>query len=305
MKQPAISIIIVNWNTKVLLRQCLISLRGANGVRTEVIVVDNASTDGSPEMVKKDFPRVRLIRCLTNSGMGSGNNAGMKVAKGRYFILLNSDTIVPRGAFKKLLNWLERHPDCDVVGPQLRYPDGRLQTSGGYFPTLLNIGLLFLGVDDLPILNRYLPLYQRGGLYLSGKQPDWFTREHPVDWLMGACILLKREVFDRVGGFEEKIFMYVEEVEWFYRIKESGYSVWYTPEVWVIHRKGGSSASGIEGPVLGEIRGLKLFFAKHNAAWERPFLNLILKVGALGRIVLFTVLHRPALVAVYRKAIRL
>jgi hypothetical protein len=254
-------------------------------------------------MVKKKYPRVRLVETGSNLGMGSGNNRGLSVATGQYLLILNTDTFAPYGAIDNLVAWVNKHPEADVVGPQLRYPDSRIQTSGGDFPNLLNTTILFLGVDDLPFISRFLPLYQRGSQYLSGKQRNMFAKEHKISWLMGACMLIRREVFDNVGGFDEKIFMYGEEVEWAYRIQEAGYSIWYTPAVWITHLKGGSSTSGLAGAIIGEMKGLLYFFSKHKPAWQLPILKMILKAGSLGRIVLFSILKKPDLVEVYKSAL--
>lgn len=305
MPKPTLSVIILNWNTSKLLEKCLKSVISATKIPSEIIVVDNGSTDGTQAMMKKKFPHLRLIQTHKNLGMGSGNNQGLKVASGEFLLILNTDTLVPPGALDKLVRWLEDHTQVGAVGPQLRYPNGKIQTSGGNFPNLLNTSILFLGIDDIPFISRFLPLYQRGGQYLSGKQKEAFSNDHRVDWLMGACLLLRRAVYDQVGGFDPDIFMYGEEVEWAYRIRQKGFALWYTPQVWITHFKGGSSESGLRGAVIGEMKGLIYFFQKHKPAWQTPVLRVILKVGSLGRIVLFTLLNRPELSAIYKEALLL
>lgn len=305
MRRPLVSVVIVNWNTKKLLKDCLGSLKGGTRCPVEVIVVDNGSSDGSIKMVKKFFHGVLAIETGVNLGMGTGNNRGLERAKGKYLMVLNTDTVVPKGAIEKLVSWMDNHPGVGVVGPQLRYGDGRVQTSGGNFPSLATTAILFLGIDDIPFLSRFLPLYQRGGMYLSGKQEEVFKKEHRVDWLMGGCLMVRREVYEKVGGFDENIFMYGEEVEWAYRVHEAGYLLWYTPNIWITHLKGGSSTTGVKGAILGEMRGLLYFFSKHKPSWQLPILRLVLKVGSLGRIVLFSVLRRGDLVGVYQKALNI
>lgn len=306
MPRPLVSIIVVNWNTRKLLKNCLSSVIAGTKIPMEAIVVDNGSTDDSVRMIKNSYRRkARLVETGKNLGMGAGNNRGLEKAKGKYLLILNSDTVVPRGAIEKLVVWMDKHPAVGVVGPRLRYPDGRLQTSGGSFPSLLKTVVLFLGVDDVPFLSRFLPLYQRGGMYLSGKQTGMFNREHKIDWLMGACLLMRRKIYEEVGGFDEKIFMYGEEVEWAYRVFRAGFSIWYTPSVWITHIKGASSTSGLRGPILGEMRGLLYFFSKHKPAWEVPVLRVVLKVGSLGRIFLFSLLKRPELAGIYMEALRI
>lgn len=269
----------------------------------EAIVVDNGSTDGSVEMVRKLFPGVSIVETGKNLGMGTGNNRGLEKATGKYLMVLNTDTVVPAAAVDQLVTWMEKHPKVGVVGPQLRYADGKVQTSGGEFPSLLTTVILFLGIDDIPFLSKFLPLYQRGGMYLSGKQREVFQKEHQIGWLMGACLLIRREVYENVGGFDEEIFMYGEEVEWAYRVKKAGYQIWYTPEVWITHLKGGSSTSGLTGAVLGEMKGLLYFFGKHKPSWQRSVLRLILWIGSLGRIVLFSLLRKPGIVRIYVEAL--
>jgi len=301
--RPLVSIIIVNWNTPLLLANCLKAVIKNTKISKEIIVVDNGSTDGSVNFIKKHFPSVILVQTGKNFGMGTGNNWGLKIARGSYLLVLNTDTIVPNRAIDKLVSWLDNHQYAAVVGPQLRYPDGRIQTSGGNFPTILTTTILFLGIDDLPFLSRFLPLYQRGGMYLSGKQQGQFSKEHKVDWLMGACLLIRSEVYHKLGGFDENIFMYGEEVEWAYRVHKSGFSIWYTPSVWITHLKGGSSTTGLRGAILGEMHGLLYFFTKHKPSWQRSILKAILKLGSLGRMVLYSLLKKPELVSIYTEAL--
>jgi N-acetylglucosaminyl-diphospho-decaprenol L-rhamnosyltransferase len=235
-----LSVIIVSWNVRDLLRRCLLSLRPslsdspAQGeTASEVVVVDNGSRDGSPEMVAADFPEVRLIRNLENRGFTAANNQGLAVSRGRQLLLLNPDTEVVGNAVATMAAYLEAYPRVGALGPQLRYPDGRLQSSRRRFPTLstalVESTVLQEWGHDNPILRRY---------YMADT-PD--NAVQPVDWVVGACLMVRREAFEQVGGLDEGFFMYSEELDWCHRIKDAGWEIVYLPTATVIHYEGKSS----------------------------------------------------------------
>ncbi len=234
-----LSIVILSWNVRDLLRQCLESVASGRPLSTnhpplttEIIVVDNAASDGSVEMVHTEFPEVRLIANQTNRGYTGGNNDGIAVAVGRYVMILNPDTRVLADALAAMAAYADARPDVGVVGPQLLNPDGSVQSSRRRFPTLTT------GLFESTWLQ---PLAPRDVLrrYYMLDQPDDAIQE--VDWLFGACFLVRREVIQQVGALDEDFFMYSEEMDWCRRIQQAGWKVVYLPTAQVIHYGGKSS----------------------------------------------------------------
>jgi hypothetical protein len=222
-----LSLVVVSWNTREVLRSCLASLRAHAPGDSEVVVVDNASSDGSPEMVAADFPEARLLRQPRNLGFGGGANVGLAAARGRVLALLNSDAWLLDASLEKLVARLEAEPDIGLIGPLILLPDGRVQASARRFPALGRLLLSELWLHRL--LSR--PAAARA---LLG---HWFDHAAAcdADWLVGACLLLPRATFARTGGFDARIFMYGEEVEWCRRIRASGLRVVFDPSARVRH----------------------------------------------------------------------
>lgn len=234
--RPDLSIIIVSWNVRDLLRACLCSLTTAPCALTpELIVVDNASVDGSAEMVAAEFPQARVVANATNRGFTAANNQGLALAHGRYVLFLNPDTEVVGDALATMVAYMDAHPEVGALGPQLRYGDGSLQSSRRRFPTLATA--LF---ESTPLAWHWPPgrnpWAQR---YYMTDTPDDQTQ--PVDWVVGAALLVRRAVLDQVGGFDEGYFMYSEELDLCRRIKAAGWEIHYFPHARIIHHEGKSS----------------------------------------------------------------
>jgi N-acetylglucosaminyl-diphospho-decaprenol L-rhamnosyltransferase len=237
--RPACSIIIVNWNVCALLRRCIASLPDAAGpgLRYEVLVVDNASHDDSVAMVRAEFPGVRLLVNTVNRGFTGGNNQGIAASRGRTLLLLNPDTEMAPGALTTLLATLDATPDVGVVGPQLRNPDGSTQSSRRRFPTLATAL-----IESTP-LQPYLPRHPLLRRYYVADQPD--DVRHDVDWITGACMLVRRAALQQVGGFDERYFMYSEELDLCRRIRAAGWRIVYEPAAVVVHHEGQSSGQDV------------------------------------------------------------
>lgn len=218
----------VSWNTCDELRACLDSVRThLAGFPYEIVVVDNASADGSPEMVAAEFPEARLIRHDTNLGFGRGANAGMTAARGAFFLLLNSDALLVDGSLASLAECMEMEPDVGLAGPLILLPDGRVQASARRFPSLGRLLLSELWLHRL--LTRAAAAERLLGHYWDHAQP------RDADWLVGACLLVRRDVFERTGGFDARIFMYGEEVEWCRRVRAAGWRISFDPRARVRH----------------------------------------------------------------------
>lgn len=229
---PTLSIIIVNWNTRDLLRACLHSLPGHDPA-TEIIVVDSASADGSADMVRAEFPQVRLLASPENLGYSKGNNLGLTQAQGEFLFILNPDTQVDPQAVPRLLEALRADPQVGVVGPLLRYPDGSVQASRRRFPTLLTLFLESTWAQGLA------PRAALDHFYARDLPPD---QPAEVDWLVGAALLVRRAAYAQVGGFDEGFFMYSEELDWCRRLKQAGWRVRHVPTAEVMHFEGRASA---------------------------------------------------------------
>lgn len=254
---PLLSVIIVNWNVRDLLRTCLSSvLRAQGNLSLEVVVVDSASSDGSAEMVRAEYPQARLIACETNVGFSAGNNLGMAAARGDYLLLLNPDTEVAEGALDALTAAMQAHPEAGVAGPRLRNPDGTVQSSRRRFPTLTTAFVESTALQ--PHFSRHPALAR----YYVADRPD--DAEQEVDWLTGACLLVRREVYARVGGFDEGYFMYSEELDWQKRIRATGWRVLYVPQAKVVHHEGKSSEQVVPLRHIRFQRSKIRYFTKHH-----------------------------------------
>jgi GT2 family glycosyltransferase len=224
---PDVSIIIVGWNSRDLLAPCLEAVHGMNPDRPrEVILIDNASADGTATFVRERHPEVMLVANADNLGFARANNQGMKLARGRFVLLLNPDTEVRPSAIPALIEYLETHPEVGACGPKLIYPDGRLQPNGRRFPSLASQLLVATGLRQLnPAAYDLRHQWQRTD----------FERVADVDEVSGACLMVRREVIEEVGGMDEDLFMYYEEVDWCYRIKRARWRIAYVPAAVVVH----------------------------------------------------------------------
>lgn len=228
MEAPVLSIIVVSYNTKEMLQRCLNTIQAASiTLPYEVIVVDNASTDESAEMVHADYPRVRLIRSPGNLGFAGANAAGIGIAQGEYVLLLNSDAFVTRGLAEALCRHLASHAAAAAAGPRILNEDGSLQSQGFIFPFIWSACLGLLRVRKLlsrRALERYLPRFYWNELE---------TRQ--VDWVSGCCIMMKRSALSSLGGLNECFFMYWEDMEWCHRARKQRFEIWYCGNVSVVH----------------------------------------------------------------------
>jgi len=230
---PTVSVVIVNWNTQALLAECITALeREAGAIAHDIWVVDNGSSDGSVAMLRRDFPRVHLIESKVNLGFAGANNLAMQRSAGRFLLLLNTDALMKPASLRALLDVAESSPRAGIVGAHLLNPDGTFQASFTNFPTLWQEFWI------LSTLGRRL----RGRWYPS-HGPENERGPQCVDYVEGACLLVRRDAFAQVGGLDEGYFMYAEEVDWCQRMCNHGWEVWYQPAAHVVHIGGASSAN--------------------------------------------------------------
>jgi GT2 family glycosyltransferase len=238
MKPLDVSVIIVNWNTRDILRDCLRSVyEQTGGVTFEVIVVDNASDDGSAEMVKQEIPQVILIENKENRGFAAANNQGMAIANGRYILLLNPDTIVLDGAIQKSVVFADYHPDIAVVGCQVWLNEHEIQRTCFAFPSVVEFIFQKMG------LRRLFPRSRSFGWIDYG----WWDRTTPmdVDVVSGMFMLVRKSAIEQVGGMDEDYFVYAEETDWCFRFKKAGWKCVFTPTARIIHIDGGNKSTDL------------------------------------------------------------
>jgi len=265
-----VSVVVVTYNSSQWIERCLESVRDY-----ETIVVDHGSTDGTVELVRRRFPEAHVIE-EENLGMGGGNNAGMRLASGRYFLLLNSDAWLVGDGAEQLAGFADQHPDAAVVGPRLLNPDGSLQRSARAFPTLWRLATEYLFLRKLAPGSRLL-----NGFYAGGFAHDE-VRE--AEFLMGACLLVRREAVTAVGPLDESFFLFSEETDWCFRFAGAGWKVLFFPGAECVHVGGASHG----GRLFREnVRGHLRFLAKHRGAREAERARRLLLVSLRLRGLLF------------------
>ena len=239
-----LSVSIVNTNSRELLLACLETLRGTTA---EIVVLDNASEDGSADAVRERFPDVRVLPQEFRAGFGANHNTVMRATEGRYVYVLNEDTTADNWGFARIVEYLDAHPRVAALGPRLTYPDGRLQDSAWRFPTPLvsTLGLLTVG--------------KLGVKQSRGDAP------HAVDWVMGAALVLRRDALDEVGLFDDEFFLYSEEVDLQFRLRQAGWDVHYFPSATVVHHESQFSADIPERRINEMWRSRHRYWRKHHS----------------------------------------
>lgn len=279
-----LSVIIVNWNTRDLLAQCLGSVyANPPAGELEVIVVDNGSTDGSGRMVSSQYPNTFLIQNERNLGFARANNQALKIASGRYALLLNSDALLTDGALTQMITFLEAHPTAGALAPKLVNPDGSFQASFASFPSLWSEMLSMTGLAR-HVIGPYAP---------SPKpQPDEFPSV--VDWVSGASFMIRRDASNSVGLLDENYFFYGEEMDWCWRLRQAGWEVWYLPSVEVVHIGGASSKKISIDSYLhlydGKIKFFERAYGYRAAAALRVMISMITLLRLIARTIMMPVL---------------
>lgn len=276
-----VSIIVVNWNTRDMLRDCLRSIGVQTNRDHEIIVVDNASGDGSSRMVKEDFPKIRLITNDRNLGFAAANNQGIAIATGRNILLLNPDTLVLDGAIDTMIAWLDDHPDVGCVGCQVMESETEIQQTCFTDPGPLHILLAETALYQL------VPRWR----FLGSHVYSWWDRrtEMDVDVVSGMFMLVPRRVIDRVGVLDEAYFVYTEEADWCRRIRQAGYRCVFAPVARILHRDGGGkSTSQIKASMYIQLEKSKLIYNhKHYGTAGLVAAKAIIIVSKVMRGLLF------------------
>ncbi len=270
---PGLDVVIVSYRCRELLRGCLEALRAhPPSVPMSVTVVDNASEDGTVEMVRSGFPEVELIASPSNLGFAAATNLGAQRGDAPFLLALNPDTAVTAGALDTVLATIEAHPEVAVAGPRLLREDGSLDhASKRSFPTPLSAVGHFTGVGRRPGATGKLASY---------RAPE--VEAGPVDSVNGAFMLIRREAFEAMGGFDEGYWMYMEDLDLSYRLAQAGWTSWYEPDAVVTHVKGGTTREGRSPRLTWAFhRGMYRFYARHYAP-DRPWLTNVAVYAGIG-----------------------
>ncbi|MDO8619119.1 MAG: glycosyltransferase family 2 protein [Candidatus Daviesbacteria bacterium] len=285
-----LTVIILNYNTKDLLHTCLESIfKNKWKTDLEVWVVDNASTDDSVEMVKKDFPKVTVLQSNKNLGFAGGNNLALKKITSRYALLLNSDTTVEQEAFDKLVNFADGD-GYDIASCKLLNKDRSIQPNYGDLPYPTAVFFWISGLDDLPVIGKFLPSFHKK-IINPGK----------VGWISGTAMLISKKVLEKIGLLDEDIFMYAEDTDFCMRAKKAGFKIGWTNLAEITHLGGGSLKDPNYRQWTGEFKGLIYLYQKYYGGLQSIILRLIFYKFILLRILIFSVLGKFEISKIYAK----
>lgn len=300
MSSRLVSIISVTWNGKRFVHECLRSLKRDEDIPLEVIIVDNASTDGTPDLVAEQFPEFKLICNRQNYGFAKANNIGIQASQGRYLCLVNSDVVVPEGCFRELVRFMDEHTDIGILGPQMIGPDGDIRRSTMRLPSLRNSLLRAFALDGVPWLSR-----AAGGQMMSDFRHNNIA---DVEILNGWFWVIRREALDQVGLLDERFFMYGEDMDWCHRFREAGWRVVFYPYAKALHY-GGASSSAAPIRFYVEMQRANLqYWSKHydKCTWLTEcmiiFLHHVIRLFIYGAYSLLPSSRRRELVSKTRRS---
>lgn len=272
-----LTIVIVSWNCKDDVAGCLRSIDSVGSeIDCAVVVVDNGSTDGTVEMLRDDFTGTIVLANSENKGFAAANNQAFASLQSRYVMLLNPDTIVHRDALRLLVRFLDENPSVWAAGPLMLNRDGSPQVSGVRFPNNWNI------LCETLFLDRLFPKSKS-----VGRHKELFadlSNPRSVDYVQGACLLVRSEILKVVGGLDEGFFMYFEETDWCYRMKEQGGRIYHFPEARVTHFGGGETGHYDETRLVHYHRSLFRFYVKHYSFWSSVIVKMIIALRSLVRL---------------------
>ena len=283
-----LSIIILNYNTKDLTINCLESIikqyeKELKNGEIEIVVVDNASSDGSVRAIQNYNSKFKIIENNENVGFAKGCNIGERIAKGEYILFFNSDTQVLDKGFLDMVQFLEKNPSFGILGGKLLNNNGSSQVSAGKFYNLFNLSLMLMGMERFGFLKN---------------SPDKIAQ---ADWVSGGCMMIRKAVFNSLKGFDENFFMYIEDMEFCYRAKKNKILTGFYPYARVKHKGQGSSSR--EFAIVNIYKGILYFYAKHKTPMERQIAKLLLTVKAKLAIFMGSIANNASVISTYRKAL--
>jgi N-acetylglucosaminyl-diphospho-decaprenol L-rhamnosyltransferase len=273
--QPDVTIAIVSFNTRELLAACLRSVFSTTNISFEVCVVDNGSADGSAEMVARDFTAARLIRSGGNIGFAAANNRALRAANGRYLLLLNPDTVVSPSTIGDMVSFMDQqqHWHVAICGPRILFPDGTFQSCGYRFPTLMSEIRQSKNIDKLLRL-------------VVGEEPPLKLEPGPfeVDWVDGACLLIREEAISQIGTLDEQFFLYAEELDWCHRARNAGWGVYALPTIEMVHYQGKSSAQMSDFSLALLVETRLRYYRKTHGTTMAAVTSLVYVAGCLKQL---------------------
>lgn len=281
---PCVTIVIVNYNSKELLRPLVDSInRSSSRYSFEIIIVDNHSSDGSKELILNEIPDVIFIENSRNIGYAAAVNRGIRCGTGKYFFILNPDVQLCKGTLDKMVNYMENHNDVGALGCKIINPDGTIQLSGKTFPTIKLALYHSFGIHHVFPRNRTMHRY-----YLFEKD---YNRTYEVDHLMGSALMVRKEAIDKAGLLDEKFFLYFEDVDWCWRIKQRGYKVVYFPDAIVIHEKGACTRKESFRAIKIMHSSMWYFYKKYFASKYPWWLNELCCFGLWARKCIYLIIN--------------
>lgn len=324
--QPLLSICIISYNTADLtldaVRSSVIDILDTPSLTNhcQIIVVDNASADDSVKVLSafKSTSKVpiTIIENTTNAGFAKANNQAIAESHGTYVLLLNSDTFVQPGALEKLVIAFRNNPEkssadlssyhnaidrLGIAAATLVNPDGTYQPQGGSYPSLFSLSVHMLMLNKIPFIGRFLPSTQKD-IDVTPQLDKEYPSLVKQDWVAGTAMMLRKDTFQEIGGLDEAIFMYAEDMELCVRAKDHHWDVAIVPGAYVTHLK--TASSNPEKALLGELKGYQYIWAKHKASWQLGIATIIMKAGASLRVLLFGTMKQPEKVRTYTAALK-
>lgn len=273
MTAPDVTVSIVSFNTRDLLRACLRAVAATQGVRCEVVVVDNGSADGSADMVEAEFPAVQVIRNADNRGFAAANNLVVRRMGGRHLLLLNPDTEIRPDTVQVLAGYLDASPGTGICGPRIVFPDGTFQSCGYRFPTLL------AEIRQSKNVNRAIKA-------IAG--PDTFVADsaeiREVEWVDGACLMIRRAVIDQIGPLDEQYFLYAEELDWCFSARRAGWTTVAVPTTTIVHHLGRSTAQVSDRSLMLLVGTRLRFYRKNRGLPTALAVSLVYVAGCLKQM---------------------
>jgi N-acetylglucosaminyl-diphospho-decaprenol L-rhamnosyltransferase len=268
-----LTISIVSLNTRELLSACLRSVYLSSGLSFDIHVVDNGSSDGSPEMVEREFPAVHLVRNDSNRGFAAANNVVIKLARGRHTLLLNPDTVVGPDTLRDMVSFMDGHEEVGICGPNVRFPDGRFQSCGYRFPTPLAEIRQSKNIDR--IIRRVV-----------GAEPPLRMESTPfeVDWVDGCCLMIRSEVILQTGLLDEQYFLYTEELDWCFRARKAGWAIYALPHVEMVHYQGQSTGQMSDSSLAQLIETRLRYYRKNHGLTVAVLTSLLYVAGCLRQL---------------------
>ena len=288
-----LSIIILKYKTKDLTTDCINSIteqykKELDENKFEIVVVDNNSEDGSFETIsnlKAAISNLKVIESKENLGFGKGCNLGAKHANGEYLLFLNSDTLIKDQGFVKMVDYLKKNENIGILGGKLKNVDGTSQPSVGKFYNLFNLFFMLLGLQRLGFLRE---------------SPNSIKK---VDWVSGACMMVKKKVFEKTGGFEKELFMYWEDVEFCFKVRKKGFATYFYPEITLFHKELGSSNRTFA--IINIYRGILFFYKKHKPKWQYYIVRFMLKTKSILLVSLGKIINNKYLQDTYSQALKI